>query len=102
MVVIDSVVVEIFWSKFVSRSWKTTRSKDRVLNGLESVMVNHHPGKFGGHRHGGSEDMFLVVEQKNSTWSCLNPLVLFISKAHGMLRSHTRTFVSVSNEYTQS
>ena len=24
-------------------------------------MVNHHPAKFGGHRHCGSGDMFLVV-----------------------------------------
>ena len=45
-----------------------------------------HPAKFAGHRHCGSggDVMFLVVEEQDSTCSRLNPLLLFISKRHGL------------------
>ena len=70
---------------------------------------NHHPARFRGPRHCGSEDlMSLLVEEQDYTCSCLNPSLLFIYKAHGMLTSHRRNFVikgtltktlaSVSNE----
>ena len=36
--------------------------------------------------------MFLVVEEEDSPCSYLNPLLLFISKAHGILWSYTRNF----------
>ena len=68
-------------------------------------MISHHPAKFGGLRHGGSEDMFVVVEGQDSTCPRLDPSLLFISKAHGMPCSHTRNFrtqtqkfAAVSNE----
>ena len=47
-------------------------------------MVSHHAAKFGGHRHCGSGDMFLVVEGEDSSCSRLNPPLLFISKGHGL------------------
>ena len=46
-------------------------------------MVSHHPIKFSGHRHWGSEDMFLVAEEEDSTCSRFNPASQFISKGHG-------------------
>ena len=47
-------------------------------------MISPHPPMFGGHRHCGSGDLFLVVEEKVSTCSCLNLPLLFISKGHGV------------------
>ena len=45
-----------------------------------------HPAKFAGHRYCGSggDVMFLAVEEQDSTCSRLNPLLLFISKRHGL------------------
>ena len=52
-------------------------------------MVSHHPAKFGGHRHCGSEDMmFVVVEEQDSTCPRLDPSLMFISKEHGIPCSH--------------
>ena len=52
-------------------------------------MVNHHPGKFGGHWHCGSGDiMFLIVPEQDCTCSSSNPPLLFISKGHG-LKAHS-------------
>ena len=34
-------------------------------------MLSHQPAKFGGHRHCGIEDTFLVVEEQDSTSPCL-------------------------------
>ena len=54
-------------------------------------MVSNHPAKFGGQRHcSGGDMMFLVVEGQDSTCPCFNLPFLFISKAHGMLSSHTK------------
>ena len=47
-------------------------------------MVSHHPVEFGGHRHFGNGDMFLVRKEENSRYSRFNPPLLFISKAHGL------------------
>ena len=52
-------------------------------------MVGRHPAKFGGHRHCRRENMFLVVQEQDSICSRLNLPLLFISKARGMLCSHT-------------
>ena len=52
-------------------------------------MVNHHPAKFGGHRDFGSGDMFLVVEEQDST--CLLTSAI-TTTTHGMSCSHTRNF----------
>ena len=53
-------------------------------------MVSHHPAKFGGPRRCGSGDLiFLVVEEQDSTCFRFNPQLLFISKAHGVVMSHT-------------
>ena len=46
-------------------------------------MVGHHPAKFVDHRHCGSEDMFLVVEEQDFRCSCFNLPLLFSSKSHG-------------------
>ena len=51
-------------------------------------MVSHQPAKFGGHRHCGIEDTFLVVAEQDSTCPCLNPPLLFTSEVHGMPCSH--------------
>ena len=51
-------------------------------------MVSHHPVEFGGHRHFGNGDMFLVRKEENSRYSRFNPPLLFISKAHG-LKEHS-------------
>ena len=49
-------------------------------------MLTHHPEMFGGHRHYDKGDIMpLVVEGQDSTCSCLNPPLLFISKAHETL-----------------
>ena len=51
-------------------------------------IVCPHPAKYGWLRHCGSGDlMFLVLEERNSTCSRLNPPLLFI--CYSMLRSHT-------------
>ena len=42
-------------------------------------MLSHHHAKFGDHRNCGSGDMFLVIEEQDSTYSCLYPALLFIS-----------------------
>ena len=47
-------------------------------------MVSHYPVEFGGHRHFGNGDMFLVGKEENSRYSRFNPPLLFISKAHGL------------------
>ena len=41
-------------------------------------------GKFGDHGHYGSGDMFLVLEEHDSTGSSLNPPLLFISKGYDL------------------
>ena len=51
-------------------------------------MVSHHSATFGGPRHSGSGDTkFSVVVGQDSTFSRLNPPLLFIFKAYGMLVS---------------
>ena len=51
-------------------------------------MVSHHPAKFSGQKHCGSEVvMFLFVEEENSRCSRLNLPLLFIYKGHG-LKAH--------------
>ena len=48
-------------------------------------MVSPYPVKFGGRRQRGSGHMmFLVVEGQHFTSPCFNPLLLFVSKGHGM------------------
>ena len=55
-------------------------------------MVFHHPGKFGGHRRCYSGDiMVLVAEEKDPRSSCFNPLLLFISRGHG-LKAHSISY----------
>ena len=41
--------------------------------------------------------MFLVVEEEDSTCSCLDASLLFISRLQDMLRSHTRNFYNKRN-----
>ena len=50
-------------------------------------MASHHPAKFGGHRHCGSGDMFLVTKEEDLRCSYFNPQLLFVSKGHG-LKAH--------------
>ena len=47
-------------------------------------MLSHHPANFGGHRHCGNGDMFLVAKKENSRCSSFNPPLPFISKGHGL------------------
>ena len=51
-------------------------------------MISHHPATFVGHKHCGSADLFVVVEEQTSTYPRLNPPIVFISKTHGMPCSH--------------
>ena len=54
-------------------------------------MVIHYPTKFDGHKICDSGDMILLVaEGQDFTCSHLILSLLFISKAHGMLCSHTQ------------
>ena len=53
-------------------------------------MVSHHPAMFGGHIHCGSGDMFLMVEEQDSTCSSLYPPLLFLSKRYG-LKAHGKS-----------
>ena len=80
-------------------------------NFLLGAHGNSPSCQFGGHRHwwrryngfsmsrhcGSADIKFLVVEEQDSTCSRLNLPLLFISKAHGMLWSHTRNFYSKGN-----
>lgn len=54
------------------------------------VFSQDHVIKFGGHKHCGSGDMFLAVEEEDSTRSRLNPPLLLISKAWHTVFSHTK------------
>ena len=55
-------------------------------------MVSDDSVKFGGHRHFGRGDaMFFVVQGQYSKWPCFNPLLLFISKDHG-LKAHSLSY----------
>ena len=54
-------------------------------------MVSHHPAKFGGYRHCGSGDVFLVAEEEDSRCSRFNPPLLFISGGHG-LKAYGRSY----------
>ena len=47
-------------------------------------MVSQHPAKFGNHRHCGSGDMSLLVEEENSRCLRFNLPLLFIYKGHGL------------------
>ena len=51
-------------------------------------MVSHHPTKSGGHRHSGSEDMFLVAGGQDSTCFRFNPPLL-LSLKHVPCHAHT-------------
>ena len=54
-------------------------------------MVSHQPVKFGYHRHCGSGDMFLVVEEgEDFTSPHLNLPLLVVSKVYGMPCQHTK------------
>ena len=47
------------------------------------VVVSYHPVNFGGNKQCASGDMFLVVEEEDSTCPRLNLSLLFISKGRG-------------------
>ena len=53
-------------------------------------MKSHHLARFDCHRLCGSGDMFLVVEDKDSTCVFGNPALLFIYKAHGAMFSNAK------------
>ena len=55
-------------------------------------MVSQNPAKFGGHSYCGIRDMFLVVEEQDSTCPRFNPPLPLISKAHGIPCSQTYEF----------
>ena len=91
---IDTVVAKIYWLLFVKWSRKATWSKILVTLWVRAPHGNHHPVRFRGSRLCGSEDLIsLVVEEQDYACSWLNPPLLFIYKAHGMLTSHTQNFV---------
>ena len=55
-------------------------------------MVGHHPANFGGQRHCGIGDIMILVVEEQGFTCCLILLLLFVPKAHGMLRLHARNF----------
>ena len=66
-------------------------------------MVNHHPGKFGDHRHCGSGDiMFLVVEEQYSTRRAINPPLLFISRLGNTLHIMIVCPILVTGAYSRN
>ena len=70
-------------------------SKGHINLWVGAPDLSHYPPKFVDHsQHVSGDIMFLVVEKQDSTSSCLNLPLLFISKAHGLLRLHTRNFTT--------
>ena len=69
----------------LSRDLGRPRGK-KIIYEQELLQLSHYSAKFGGHRHCGIGDMFLLVEEQDST--CLILSLLFSSKAHGMSCSH--------------
>ena len=68
--------------------------EDHLIKGLcgwEPVIVSHHFAKFGGHRHCGSGDMLLVVEELDSKCLLTSAITIFF-KASGLSCFHTRNF----------
>ena len=57
------------------------RLRDHVIRGscefMDSNLVSYGPARFGGHRHCGSGDIFLVAEEETLGCSCFNPPLLF-------------------------
>ena len=80
------MVVEL-WFYFSRDLTKPRDQRVMWFYGLETLMVSHHPGKFVGHGHCGSGDMFLVNEQEDSRCSRFSSPLLFISIGHG-LKAH--------------
>ena len=85
MVVIGTLVVEMFLVCHVIL-------RDHVIKKfflwLGAPHTSHQLAKFGGHRHCGSGNMFLVVEEQDSTCSLKSAITVFSQvhnmKAHGM------------------
>ena len=84
-----------WWGRYnvFSFSYDFTRPCDQRIKGhfgCGLLMVSHHAATFG--NIGSGDIVLLVVAKQNSTCSCLNPPLLFISEAHGIPCSHTRNF----------
>ena len=61
-------------------------------------MISHHPARPDCHRYCGSGDIiFIVLEEQAFTCSLVSIPLLFISKAHGMLRLHTQNFTIIQD-----
>ena len=58
----------------------------------EPLLASHQPAKFGGQRHSGSGDMFLVVEKQVSTNSLDSTITIF-SKGHDKSCSFIRNLM---------
>ena len=53
-------------------------------------MVSHHFSKFGGLGYCGTGVIILLLfEEQDSTFSSLNPSLMFISKRHGLKEKKT-------------
>ena len=48
------------------------------LYGWEPLTISHHPAKFGGHRHCGSEDMFSMIEEQDSLHSLKSVITVYL------------------------
>ena len=48
------------------------------LYGLESSIISHRLAKFGAHRHFGSEDVFLVIEEQDSSCSFKSAITIHL------------------------
>ena len=54
-----------------------------VFYGWEPLILSQHRAKFGGHRYCGSEDIIILVpEKEDSKCSTFNPPLVFIPKGH--------------------
>ena len=71
-------------SLFNSRDKRPRDKRVMLFYEWEPLMVSHHPARFGGHMYCGSGDSVFSGEGHDFLCLCLNPPLLFISKAHGM------------------
>ena len=77
-----------------SLSHVLSRPRDqRVMSfyGQKPLTVSHYPAKFGGHKHCGHGDLFLVAEEDYFRCSCFNLPLLFIVKGHDSI-AHGKSY----------
>ena len=70
----------------------TRNQRVRWIYGWELFKLSHYPAKFGGYRHGGNGDMFLVVEEQDSTLSLNSTITIFLWSACSVMVTYTKFY----------